>query len=166
MRISRRFFCLSATSAVATASLLPKIGWARRASALPLTIVNLCTGDSVSGHFDQKFCRKLEANLVCPKTLQQGRINQGLIKIIFDMASELGVSEIKVKSAYRSARGDCTPSHEKSLHESGRAIDLEVPSDQLEKWSSVARQKGAQGVGILRSSNTLHVDVGPIKRNW
>lgn len=166
MKFSRRVFCLSSLSALGVASILPKLSFARQTSSIPLSVVNAQNGKAISGLLGQKMCRKIDDILVCPMTGQKGQLDYRLVKILFGMADQLGISEIRVKSAYRSVSGEHPFSRCKTLHEEGKAIDLEVAAADLDKWAQVAIEQGASGVGIVRSANSLHIDVGDKKRYW
>jgi uncharacterized protein YcbK (DUF882 family) len=61
----------------------------------------------------------------------------------------------------RSSRGVA----KKSLHMSGKAVDLRIPGVELNHIRRAALALNSGGVGYYPRSNFVHLDTGP-KRHW
>ena len=103
---------------------------------------------------------------------QVHEIDTGLLDILYDLqrlADREGRFEII--SAYRSPgtnaqlRSRSTGVAEKSLHLSGRAIDVRLPGVPTRRLAELARGLQRGGVGFYASSDFVHVDTGRV-RYW
>jgi len=93
------------------------------------------------------------------------KIHPQVVGQLQNMRDHLG-KPIKVTSGYR------TPAHNKAVggsrgskHMSGTAADIQCAGVSLDDLVNQARLSGFIGIGIYRSQNFIHVDLGP-KRTW
>lgn len=102
-------------------------------------------------------------------------IDPTLLDMLHELGGTLGVDQpYHIISGYRSPHtntmlrergGAVTGVASKSLHMSGKAIDIRVPGVKLDHLRGAARSLKLGGVGFYPSSNFVHVDVGRV-RYW
>jgi uncharacterized protein YcbK (DUF882 family) len=95
-----------------------------------------------------------------------------LLHVLHEVRSRLETeAPFQIISGYRSPRTNATLASAgsgvatRSLHLQGKAIDIRIPGVPLASLHRVAVDLKAGGVGLYRSSNFVHIDVGPV-RYW
>ncbi len=98
-------------------------------------------------------------------------IDPKLLDLVHRLGRDVGArSGIQVISGYRSPTTNAmlhkksSAVAEKSLHMTGRAVDLLVPGRSLKQVHDVALKLGLGGVGFYPKSNFVHVDTGRVRR--
>ncbi|MGL4204607.1 MAG: YcbK family protein, partial [Aeromonadaceae bacterium] len=99
-------------------------------------------------------------------------IDTKLFDQLFELQRKLGVQkEIHVICGYRSQQTNAALRRssrgvaKKSLHMSGKAVDLRIPGVELNHIRRAALALNSGGVGYYPRSNFVHLDTGP-KRHW
>jgi uncharacterized protein YcbK (DUF882 family) len=97
-------------------------------------------------------------------------IDKKLLNLLFAIQQKLDTSEpFHIISGYRTpktnARLNKKGAVKKSLHISGKAVDLRLPGHKLKELRRAAYRLKAGGVGYYRKSNFVHLDVGQV-RYW
>lgn len=93
-----------------------------------------------------------------------------LLDLLYGLNHEVaGRRPFEIISGYRSAetnaklRNKSSGVAKRSLHMSGKAIDVRLPGCELNKLRQAALAMKAGGVGYYPSSNFIHVDVGRVR---
>jgi uncharacterized protein YcbK (DUF882 family) len=99
-------------------------------------------------------------------------IAPGLLDLLSSLYNEVsGNRPFEIISGYRSPatnaklRNKSSGVAKRSLHMSGKAIDVRLPGCELDNLRQAALAMKAGGVGYYPSSNFIHVDVGRV-RYW
>lgn len=102
---------------------------------------------------------------------QRTQIDPDLLDILYRIGRRLDTkSAFHVISAYRSPETNemlIRKGHgvaRRSMHLTGRAIDIRVPGRRLKDVRGAALAMAAGGVGYYPSSNFLHLDTGRVRR--
>lgn len=185
--IDRRGFLRAASgglglAAVASAGILtPTRGATARLTergARELTFVNLHTGERVSaaykvdGRLDPGALRDVNYVLRDWRTDEVTDMDVDTLDFIFDLQQTLGSnSPVEVISGYRSPRTNAMLAARsngvarRSLHQFGKAVDINLPDQNLLDIAQTAFRMGRGGVGVYRRSGFVHVDSGR-HRKW
>jgi uncharacterized protein YcbK (DUF882 family) len=185
--IDRRGF-LRATSAglgmaaVATTGILtPTRGASARlteSGARELSFVNLHTGErltaayKVDGRLDPGALRDINYVLRDWRTDDVIDMDVDTLDIVFDLQQTLGsTAPVEIISGYRSPRTNAMLAARsngvarRSLHQYGKAIDINLPDQEIMDMARTAFRMGRGGVGAYRRSGFVHVDSGR-PRKW
>ncbi|MFO1189729.1 MAG: DUF882 domain-containing protein [Alphaproteobacteria bacterium] len=99
-------------------------------------------------------------------------IETDLLHALYEIRHRLMTdAPFQIISGYRSPRTNTTLASAssgvatRSLHLLGQAIDIRVPGVPLASLHRTAVEMKAGGVGLYRSSDFVHIDVGPV-RYW
>lgn len=179
LEISRRRLLLGSACLMA-ATLLPETAYASRtAPARLLRFYNPNTGERVSacywenGRYNkdglQEFSWLFRDHRAGDVQLP---IDAKLFDQLFELQRKMGVQkEIHVICGYRSQQTNTALRRssrgvaKKSLHMSGKAVDLRIPGVELNHIRRAALALNSGGVGYYPRSNFIHLDTGP-KRHW
>ncbi len=97
-------------------------------------------------------------------------LQPGIKKLLQDLADEGIVEEVKVNSGYRdSDRNRRAGGARASRHIQGDAIDIDVSGMSDEQKAQVLEAvvaKGAKGIGIYPSGNSIHIDTRDAPATW
>lgn len=107
------------------------------------------------------------------RTGQVAQIDPELLDIAWDLTAQLGEVDttIQIISGYRSPKTNAmlrrTSSGvaKRSLHLEGRAIDLRIAGQSVDRVHRAAVRLGRGGVGSYSGSRFTHIDTGPV-REW
>jgi len=96
----------------------------------------------------------------------------GSVKIDSELVERLQILRNRIARPVIITSGYRCPKHNKevggvdnSYHTLGLAVDIVVRDYDLEKLEAIARAVGFKGIGIYKSENFLHIDLGP-ERRW
>lgn len=160
----------------------PFIGVALPSHAAPLVktlaFENLHTHETLRTTFWQNGRVVTESTHAIDRILRDHRtgdvhpIATDLLHVLHDVRSRLETeAPFQIISGYRSPRTNNTLASAgsgvatRSLHLLGKAIDIRIPGVPLTSLHRIAVDLKAGGVGLYRSSNFVHIDVGPV-RYW
>lgn len=96
----------------------------------------------------------------------------GTVKIDSELVERLQVLRNRIKRPIIITSGYRCPKHnrevhggENSYHVQGLAVDIVVKDYGLDELENLARAVGFKGIGVYKSQNFIHVDLGP-ERRW
>lgn len=105
-----------------------------------------------------------------PRGADLDNLQPRMKQLLQDLADEGIVEEIKVASGYRDAARNARAGGAKaSRHMDGSAIDIDVSGMSDEEKAAVLDKviaKGAKGIGIYPSGNSLHIDTRDAPATW
>jgi uncharacterized protein YcbK (DUF882 family) len=180
--LSRRRFIGLGTASLAV-SFLSRLDLFASPDALPpdrsLSFYNTHTCESVSaqyccsGCYEPSSLAKINHILRDHRTGETKEIDVVLLDLLFALAQKVGAEEgvFHVISGYRSPRTNDFLRERgrgvaaKSLHLTGKAIDIRLPGVRLRDLYRAALSLRGGGVGIYTKSDFIHVDVGRV-RSW
>lgn len=184
MPMRRRFFRVGVTAIVAGAAAGGAAAVPRRASALAddvarLAFVNTHTGEKLDVVYREGARYLTDAIAEIDRVLRDHRsgevfpIDRALLDQLDRLGALLGTGgkPFHVISGYRSPATNATlaaRSHgvaTRSLHMSGRAIDVRMPGVPLATVHRTALSMGAGGVGFYPRTDFVHLDTGRV-RTW
>jgi len=144
-----------------------------------LTLRHLHTDESlrvayrVGEHYQRDALQKLNRLLRDHRTNDTTAMDPKLFDLLYDLQARSGHpgAEFEIFSAYRSPKTNAMLRQtsrrvaKRSLHMSGKAIDIRLCgcSNRKVRESAIALSRG--GVGYYPRSNFIHVDTGPV-RSW
>lgn len=173
--MNRRYFLGLALSTAAAPVLAKK--HADRPRILSLHHLHTDERISVTYRIGDRYQRaalaKLDHFLRDFRTEDTVRMDPQLFDLLYDVKCHLGDRDAhyEVLSAYRSPRTNAMlrRTHHgvarKSLHMSGKAMDIRFPDCSTRKIRDAALSVGRGGVGYYRRSDFVHVDTGAV-RHW
>lgn len=173
--MNRRYF-LGAGLAVATAP-----AWARRnasANTRTLSLHHLHTDERlhiayrVGDHYQRSALERLNHFLRDFRTGDEIRIDPQLFDLLYDVKEHLGHSDgtFEIVSGYRSPhtnamlRRTSSAVARRSLHMSGKAIDVRLADLGSRNIRDAAVTLGRGGVGYYSRSDFVHLDTGQVRR--
>ncbi len=143
-----------------------------------LSFHNLHTGENLrtefwaEGKFIPEALGQINHVLRDHRTNEISAIDPGLLDLLHALQGKIGTREtFHVISGYRSAASNAKlRAHSggvanRSLHMSGKAIDIALPGCKLADLRRAALSLRAGGVGYYPASGFVHVDTGRV-RNW
>ena len=146
-----------------------------------LSFFNTHTGERLKttyccdGRYEPQSLEEINHILRDFRTNQIKPIDPKLLDLLHELGGTLETDRpYHIISGYRSPQtnamlrqlgGDHTGVASKSLHMSGRAIDVRVPGVPLDRLRAAARSLKLGGVGYYPSPNFVHVDTGRV-RYW
>ena len=124
-----------------------------------------------SGRYQRDALREINHVLRDHRRNEVRRIDKNLLDQLFIVRKKLGTSRpMHVISGYRSPKTNAMLRKSgrrvarRSLHMSGRAIDIRVPGRSLNKVRLAALSVQAGGVGYYPGPNFVHMDTGRVRR--
>ena len=166
------------TASLVTLAALPRLASASTPASRELSFDLLHTGERLkveyfsSGAYVPDALAAVDHLLRDFRTEAVGRIDPGLLDVLHALAARTGSGRpFEIISGYRSpatnamlhARSSGVAT--KSLHMSGKAIDIRLGDVALGALRAAALSLGAGGVGYYPKSNFVHVDTGRV-RSW
>jgi len=144
-----------------------------------LDLYNIHTGESLTGAYRSPSgtllpdaLREFDCLLRCHYTGEIHPIDVATLDYLALLDQQLGGGNtFHIISGYRSPQYNEKLSREgsgvasKSLHLSGRALDIRLPKHPLDSLHRSALDLGLGGVGYYPRSNFIHLDSGPY-RSW
>jgi len=95
----------------------------------------------------------------------------GSVKIDSEVVKRLQLMRDKIQKPIIITSGYRCPKHnqevggaENSYHTQGLAVDIVVDGYSLDELEMIAKEVGFRGLGIYRSANFIHLDLGPVRR--
>jgi uncharacterized protein YcbK (DUF882 family) len=175
MFMNRRYF-LGAGLAVASAPV-----WARRAAAhdaRTLSLHHLHTDERISltyrvgDHYQRSALKRLNNFLRDFRTGDETAIDPQLFDLLHDVKLRLGHDDgtFEIISGYRSPRTNSMLRRassgvaRKSLHMSGKAIDVRLKETSTRSIRDAALSLSRGGVGFYPRSDFVHLDTGRVRR--
>ena len=143
-----------------------------------LLLFDVQTGEKLSvvyrnadGSYNRAALEAVNRTLRCHGDKEVFPISLKLIELIDHLEDHYGATEVRVVSGYRSPeynerlrRKIRRVAHD-SLHMQGLAMDIMFENVSKATLGEFARSLESGGVGVYRSSNYVHIDVGPV-RSW
>jgi len=177
--IARRTF-LKASLMTALGLLVPGLSRAAAPQAIApgrLSLYNIHTGEKAivsyrdsDGGCDPQALAELNRLLRCHYTNEQHPIDLRALDFLDLLSAGLADGrEIHVISGYRSPRYNEQLINagrrvaQKSLHLSGRALDVRIPGVELAELRQAAMNLRLGGVGFYPADNFVHLDSGPFR---
>lgn len=149
-----------------------------RGGAREVSFTNSHTGESFSGVYrvGNKYLpdafKRINYVLRDHRTGESFPIDPRLLDIIYTVHKRLPTNKpYEIISGYRSPKTNnmlrkaSSGVAKKSLHMSGRAIDLRIPDFSTSRIRDAAKGLRAGGVGYYSRSNFVHLDTGDV-RSW
>ncbi len=184
MPMRRRFFRVGVGALVAGSAAGGALGMPRRASTpaddiARLAFVNTHTGEKLDVVYREGAQYLSDAIAEIDRVLRDHRsgevfpIDRALLDQLDRLGALLGTGgrPFHVISGYRSPATNATLAARsgavatRSLHMSGRAIDIRMPGASLATVHRAALSMGAGGVGFYPRSDFVHLDTGRV-RTW
>tara|TARA_R110002167_G_scaffold140878_1_gene328858 strand:+ start:962 stop:1513 length:552 start_codon:yes stop_codon:yes gene_type:complete len=178
--VSRRRLFGMAGAATVGMTMLPTVGLARNAPGegeRKLNFYHLHTGERLSatywsgGTYEVEELDRINWLLRDFRNDQRAEIDVRLLDTLYRLSNTLEISKpLHIISAYRSPATNemlIRKGHgvaKRSMHLSGKAIDIRVPGRRLKDVRRAALAMAAGGVGYYPSSNFLHLDTGRVRR--
>jgi len=173
----RRFLQLSATAAVGLLG-APAHAKLSRQGQRALSLHNLHTGERLTRTYwaDGKYLgaplADIDHLLRDHRTDESCAIDPELLDVLHRLQHKVGSRKpFEIISGYRSPKtnamlqGNSKGVAKKSLHMQGKAIDIRLPGQDLDKLRRAALSFKAGGVGYYPKSNFIHLDTGR-PRHW
>jgi uncharacterized protein YcbK (DUF882 family) len=95
----------------------------------------------------------------------------GSVKIDSEVVKKLQLMRDKIQKPIIITSGYRCPKHnqevggtDNSYHTQGLAVDIVVDGYSLDELEMIAKEVGFRGIGIYRSANFIHLDLGPVRR--
>lgn len=143
-----------------------------------ILLFDVQTGEKLSivyrdteGIYNQEALEAVNRTLRCHGDKEVFPISLKLIELIDHLEDHFAADEVRVVSGYRSPeyneqlrRKIGRVAHD-SLHMQGLAMDIMFQNVSKSELGKFARLLNSGGVGVYRSSNYVHIDVGPV-RSW
>lgn len=172
--MNRRHFLGLALSSV----VLPAAAKTRRIEPRILTLHHLHTDDKIEvayrigDYYQRDSLKKLNKFLQDFRTGEEIFIDPRLFDLLYDIKGRLGYADgcFEILSAYRSPstntmlRKTSRRVARKSLHMSGKALDIRFASESSKKVRDCALALRRGGVGFYAASDFVHVDTGSVRR--
>jgi uncharacterized protein YcbK (DUF882 family) len=144
-----------------------------------LTLRHMHTDERVSiayrkgDRYQRDALEKLNRFMRDHRTNDKAAMDPQLFDLLYDLQVRAGHpdAEFEIFSAYRSPRTNAMLRRtsrrvaRRSLHMSGKAVDIHLAGCSNRKARDLAISLGRGGVGYYPRSSFLHVDTGPV-RNW
>lgn len=141
-------------------------------------LIDVQTGEKLSivyrdsdGAYNESALDAVDRVLRCHGDQEMFPISLKLVELVDHLQDHFGASEVLVVSGYRSPEYNAAlkrrikrVAHD-SLHMKGMAMDIKLPAIDKKTLGNYTRTLATGGVGIYRSSNFVHVDVGEV-RSW
>jgi len=176
----RNFLALAAWGA--TAAVFPGVARATARTPPParrLALHNLHTGERLKtiywerGAYVPAAFEEIDAILRDHRTGEVRQMAPGLIDLVHELTARLGTDRpVQIISGYRSPAtnallhtADPTKVAAKSLHLTGKALDLNIEGRSLRRVRAAALSLHRGGVGYYPRTGFVHVDVGR-PRSW
>jgi uncharacterized protein YcbK (DUF882 family) len=176
--LSRRTFLRHSALAVAGLTVAPRLAWASAGAARRLSFVHTHTGEQLTaayaagGRYLPEGLQRIHQVLRDFRTGEVFPIDPALLDLLHALAEKARTtSPFHVISGFRSPltnamlRSRSTGVAGRSLHMSGKAIDIRVPGVPLATLRDAAVALRLGGVGFYPDSEFVHVDTGRV-RAW
>ena len=176
--LSRRAFLVTSASFATSFALFgPTRTLAMAEGPHPLSLYHSHTGESLKIEFHPRLCNPQTLNRINHflrdfRTGEVHTIDPNLLVMLCSIQQIGGSSgTFEIVSGYRSKvtnaklRKSSSKVAKKSLHMSGRAIDIRLSDLKTTKLRDLARSLKSGGVGYYADSNFIHIDTGRV-RTW
>ena len=176
--LTRRSFLVTAASFATSFALYgPTHTLAMTGDPHPLSLYNTHTGECLEIDFHPRLCdpHTLDRINHFLRDFRTGEVHAIDTKLLVILCSiqQMGDSSgtFEIISGYRSQatnaklRKSSSKVAKKSLHMSGRAIDIRLRNLKTSKLRDLARSLKSGGVGYYADSNFIHIDTGRV-RTW
>lgn len=176
--ISRRRFLGYCAGAASGLIIKPATASITKAGPRELSFHHLHTGEKLSltywegGHYVDDALRAVNQVLRDHRTDEAHPMDPGLLDLLAGIRNRLDTDRpFEVISGYRSPKTNAKLRKasggvaKRSLHMSGKAIDIRVPGRDVHQLQKAALSLKAGGVGLYTKSRFVHVDTGRV-RSW
>ncbi|MGD2081873.1 MAG: DUF882 domain-containing protein [Chromatiales bacterium] len=176
--MSRRHFLGLCAGAASGLIIRPAEASITKAASRDLSFHNLHTGERLSltywegGDYVDDALRAVNHVLRDHRTGEVHAMDPGLLDLLVRIRSKLDTDRpFEVISGYRSPKTNAKLRKasggvaKRSLHMSGKAIDIRVPGRDVHQLQKAALSLKAGGVGLYTKSRFVHVDTGRV-RSW
>jgi uncharacterized protein YcbK (DUF882 family) len=177
-KLTRRAFLVSAAGMATSCALLgPTRTLAMTESPHPLSLFHTHTGERLEIDFHPRLCTTHTLNRINHflrdfRTGEVHAIDTKLFVVLCSIQQAVGSNgTYEIISGYRSKatnaklRKSSSKVAKKSLHMSGRAIDIRLSDLKTIKLRDLARSLKSGGVGYYADSDFIHIDTGRV-RSW